>query len=48
MYVCMYIYIYIRLDLRNKKVIRHFCEMATHFGEGVCTCESSFAMYFHF
>ena len=36
------------LDLRNEKVIRNFCEIATHFGKVIRNCKSLFATYSHF
>ena len=49
MYVCMYICMYVcRAGFKKQKVIRNFCEIATHFGKVIRSCESIFAKYSDF
>ena len=36
-----------RAGFKKRKVIRHFCEMTTHFGKVVRYCKLLFAMYLH-
>ena len=37
-----------RAGFKKPKVIRNFCEIATHFGKVICKCESLFAKYSDF
>ena len=47
LYVCMYVCIY-WVGFKKRKVIRNFCEIATHFGKVIRNHESLFAVYLHF